>query len=56
MRYAINFLALNFNIHDIIIIFIIFYRPNFHLSEFCEKVKKHFLEFDNDSFILCGDF
>ena len=35
---------------------LMFTDQNFDCPEFYEKVRECFLEFDNDYFILCGDF
>ena len=51
-----NFLALDLSIDDIRVTLINVYGPNFDCPEFYEKVRECFLEFDNDYFILCGDF
>ena len=50
-----NLIAIDMNIEGNNITLINIYGPNSDNPDFYEKVKEHFLHFDNEYFILCGD-
>ena len=51
-----NILALDLNIDDNRITIINIYGPNDDNPEFYENIREYLLEFDNDYYIVCGDF
>lgn len=51
-----NLLALDLSIDDNRITMINIYGPNTDCLDFFEELREHFLDFDNDYYILCGDF
>ena len=51
-----NLLALDLSIEDNRVTLINIYGPNIDSPQFYENVRDVFLEFDNEYFILCGDF
>ena len=50
-----NLVALDITVEDNRLTLINVYGPNTDCSDFYEKVRDTFLEFDNEFFILCGD-
>lgn len=51
-----NILALDLSIDENRVTLINIYGPNSDNPDFFEKVREYFIEFDNDYYILCGDF
>lgn len=51
-----NLLALDLSIEDNKVTLINIYGPNSDNPQFYENIRDIFLEFDNEYYILCGDF